>query len=330
MHTDQSLPPKRLKEIQGRLTERVTTDAWMQRQTVSAAHDRLWEIIQHNTQAVFNLIQYVSGLPSGQRMIRLGSDQLPFYTLAPWRDFYTRSDVREFLERQYLRAGDLARAQDVRLSMHPGQFTVLASDRPDVVQRSLEEMEYHATIARWMGYGCEFQDFKINVHMSGRRGAAGMREIYSQLSPELRNMMTVENDEYSSGLDDILAVADLYALVFDTHHEWIHSNTFITPRDDRWQQVVDSWRGVRPVVHYSVSQSEYLAVVLDDQLPDRDALKTLGHASTRLRAHSDYYSHTASNDMIAQFWPEADIMAESKMKNLASTRLYTYLMETAT
>lgn len=326
MHPDQSLPPKKLKHIQQRLTERVTTNRWM-KSHMSEAHDKLWELIQHNTQSAYNMVQYVGGLPAGQRMVRLGSDQLPFYTHADWSYFYQRSDVRDFLERQYIQVGNLARELDVRLSMHPGQFTVLASDRDDVVDRSIDEMEYHADIARMMGYGNTFGEFKINVHLSGRRGVDGFRAIHNRLSPELRNMMTVENDEYSSGLDDIIQLADQYALVFDTHHHWVHSNEFITPDDDRFQRVIESWRGIRPAMHYSVSRNEYLEDVPDDELPDFAELKSNGFASTKLRAHSDYYTHTASNDMIAKFWPYADIMAEAKMKNLASTALYNYLME---
>lgn len=329
MHPDQSLPPRKLKAIQSRLTESITTKAWMERQRPQDAYNKMWDLMRHNVQAAYNLVQYVGGLPAGQRMVRLGSDQLPFYTLDPWRDFYQRRDVIEFLERQYRYVGDLARDRDVRLSMHPGQFTVLGSDRDDVVERSIEEMEYHADIARWMGYGNTFQDFKINVHLTGKRGADGFRDVYHRLSPELRNMMTVENDEYSSGLDDILELSDLFALVFDTHHHWIHSNEFIRPDDDRWRRVVDSWRGVRPVMHYSISRVEYLNEVSQFALPDRDVLKEAGFASNKLRAHSDRYSHRASNDMIYEFWSDADIMAEAKHKNLASTELYTYLMEKA-
>jgi len=330
MHTDQTLPAKRLKELQGRLTERGTTQQWLKRQPLTDQYDRLWEIAKHNAQAAYNLVQYVGGLPAGQRMVRLGSDQLPFYTLAPWSDFYKQTDVRDFCAKAYRRVGDLAREMDVRLSMHPGQFTVLGSDRDDVVDRSIEELEYHADIARWMGFGNTFQDFKINIHLAGRRGAAGFRSASTRLSPELCNMLTVENDEYSSGLDDILELSDKFALVFDTHHHWIHSNEFIHPTDSRYQRVIESWRGVRPAMHYSVSRPEYLADVNDNKLPDRDVLKEAGFASTKIRAHSDRYTHTASNDMIAEFWPYADIMAESKHKNLASTALYNYLMESAT
>ena len=53
--------------------------------------------------------------------------------------------------------------------MHPGQFVVLASVTPDIVERSIAEFEYHANLIRWMGYGKVFQDFKCNVHISGKQ-----------------------------------------------------------------------------------------------------------------------------------------------------------------
>lgn len=328
IHTDESLPKRRRDEIQKQYTERSTTNKWLSSQTQTAAYNRLWEIMKHNIESITRLIKYVGSLPPGQRMLRMSSDRLPFFTHDDWSHFYQRNDVKTFAERGYARVGELARELDVRLSFHPGQFTVLASDRDDVVERSIAEMEYHATVAKWMGYGQQFQDFKINVHLSGRRGAQGIRDIYGRLSPELRNMMTIENDEFTSGLRDIIELADLVALVFDTHHHWVHSNEFISPQRDDFQRVIESWRGVRPVIHYSVSREEYLTEVADDELPDRNVLKESGFASTKIRAHSDYYTHSASNDMVAEFWPYADIMAESKMKNLASTQLYNYLEKT--
>ncbi|MEM7294338.1 MAG: UV damage endonuclease UvsE, partial [Pseudomonadota bacterium] len=71
--------------------------------------------------------------------------------------------------------GEATRQLDVRVSMHPGQFTVLASIDEDIVNRSIEEFEYHVDIARWMGYGVQFQDFKINVHISGKKGPQGIK-----------------------------------------------------------------------------------------------------------------------------------------------------------
>ncbi len=323
MHPDQSLPDKKLKSIQSQLTERATTNAWLQRQTLDEAHERLWDIVRHNAQAAYNLVQYVGGLPHGQRMVRLGSDQLPFYTHDSWRGFYRRTDVAEYASRAYADVGALARQFDVRMSMHPGQFTVLASDRDDVAERSLEELEYHATIARWMGFGTVFQDFKINVHLSGKRGAPAFIDYKSRMTPELRNMLTIENDEYTSGLRDILALENDFALVFDTHHHMIHSEEFILSDDDRFKRIIESWRGVRPVIHYSVSRDEFMVDVSQDELPDMQILLQRAKRN-KLRAHSDYYNHRASNLMVLELGEFADIMCEAKMKNLASQQLFEF------
>ena len=96
--------------------------------------------------------------------------------------YWQRPDVIAYAEREFAKVGDTARALDVRLSMHPGQFTVLASDNADIVDRSIEEFEYHTDVIRYMGYGKSFQDFKCNVHISGRNGPAGIIAALQRLT----------------------------------------------------------------------------------------------------------------------------------------------------
>jgi UV DNA damage repair endonuclease len=261
-------------------------------------------------------------------MVRLGSDVLPVYTEPTWSYYWRLEDVRRYCEREFAKVGAIARSLDVRLSMHPGQFTVLASDNPDIVDRSIEEFEYHVDIARWMGYGNQFQDFKINVHISGRRGPEGIREALGRLTPEARNTITIENDENSWGLDASLELEKEVALVPDIHHHWVRTGEYIQPDDDRIRRVIDSWRGVRPVMHYSYSRDEHLPADFDhSSLPNMSLLLEAGHKKQKLRAHSDYYPNPAANDWALSFWDNFDIMAESKMKNLASIELYKYSME---
>ena len=163
MHPDQSLKKKLLEDIQRPLNERSTTITWLNNQKRDVAEQRLYEIIDHNTGSLERLIRYVGSLAPELRMVRIGSGQLPAYTHSDWSYFYRDTSLKNRLERTYKKIGDVARELDVRLSMHPGQFTVLASDNPDVVNRSVEEFEYHADIIRWMGYGQNWQDFKCNV-----------------------------------------------------------------------------------------------------------------------------------------------------------------------
>jgi UV DNA damage endonuclease len=63
---------------------------------------------------------------------------------------------------------------------------------------------------------------------------------------------------------------------------------------------------------------------MHDSLPDMTVLLAAGHKKQKLRAHSDYYPNSAANNWALSFWDTADIMSESKCKNLASIELYKF------
>jgi UV DNA damage repair endonuclease len=282
-----------------------------------------------NTKSTLKLVERVGDLDEHLRMVRLSSDILPVYTQSDWSYFWRQSDVIDYCERAFAKIGDMARARSVRLSFHPGQFTVLASDNPNIVNRSIEEFEYHTDMIRWMGYGRSFQDFKCNVHISGKQGPDGIKRVMSRLSPEARNCITIENDEVSWGLDASLELVDTCALVLDIHHHFIKTGEYIEPGDHRFSRVIDSWRGVRPVIHYSVSREDILVGHDTDTRPEMNILLESGYKKQKLRAHSDFFWNDSVNDWALTFWPYADIMCESKGKNLASFSLAERAIETA-
>ena len=319
MHHDQTQKKKLLEEIQRPLNTRSTTVAWLNRQTKEVAEQRLWDIMVYNVESYKKLINYVGGLPNELRMVRLGSDVLPVYTEPTWSYYWRLPDVRNYCERAFAPVGELARNLDVRLSMHPGQFTVLASDSDDIVNRSIEEFEYHVDIARWLGYGRTFQDFKINVHISGRQGPEGIKNVLSRLSQEAKNTITIENEENKWGLDSCLELTKHVPIVLDIHHHWCNSEgEYISADDDRVMRVIDSWRGVRPTLHYSVSREEHLPGHRTDERPDFKKLCEQGLNKQKLRAHSDFMWNSRVNQWAGTFREHFDIMVEAKCKNLAS------------
>jgi UV DNA damage repair endonuclease len=301
-----------------------TTVAWLNRQTKDVAVAKLWSLMEQNIESIHKLVGKVGALDENLRMVRLSSDILPVFTEPTWSWFWRTPDVRAYCERAFGAVGDLARANNVRLSFHPGQFCVLASDNPDIVNRSIEEFEYHVEMARWMGYGKTFQDFKINVHISGRQGPMGIVAALARMSPEARNTLTIENDEISWGIDSSLELVNHCALVLDIHHHWIHSGEYIEASDDRIKRIIDSWRGVRPVIHYSLSREDCLIGHTGLQRPDLRTLLDSGYKKGKLRAHSNFYWNTAVNDWALTHSEWADIMCESKAKNLASRAFYEY------
>jgi UV DNA damage endonuclease len=303
---------------------KTTTIAWLQRQTKQTAFDKLLDIAKHNITSIKNVVKHLSTLQPELRMFRISSDILPAYTHPDYQYFYRSNDIRNHLERWMAPIGETARKNDVRLSFHPDQFVVLASDRDEVVKKSIEEFEYHTDMARWMGYGKQFQDFKINVHISGRRGPQGIIDALSKLSPEARNCITIENDEISWGIESSLELKDYVALVLDIHHHYVMTGEYIQANDDRIKRIIDSWRGVRPVIHYSVSREEYLPTHSIKELPNHQFLLEQGLNKQKLRAHSDYMWNDAVNDWAYTHWQWGDIMVEAKAKNLASFQLHEY------
>jgi UV DNA damage endonuclease len=299
-----------------------TTIAWLNRQSRDVAEQRLWDLMKQNIESAKQVVTKLGTLRPELRMMRLTSDFLPAYTHQDYRKFWQQRDVVAYAEQEFAKVGEIARRDDVRLSFHPGQFCVLASENPGIVENSIEEFEYHVNMIRWMGFGKTFQDFKCNIHVAGKRGPEGMRETYKRLSPEARNTITIENEENSWGLDACLSLSDIIPTVLDVHHYWIRESEYIQSTDSRIDQIKDSWRGIRPVVHYSISREDCLIDHATDVLPDMKSLLSAGYKKAKLRAHSDGYWNSAANEWVITHSDWADIMCESKWKNLASFKLF--------
>jgi UV DNA damage repair endonuclease len=276
------------------------------------------------------MIERVGQLPPERRMVRLGSEMLQGYTEKNWIDWWQRREIQDHLAKIFAPVGEAARKNDVKISFHPGQFCVLASETQDIVERSILEFEYHVAMARWMGYGKTWHDgCKINVHISGRQGPEGIVKALPRLSPEARNLITIENDEMGWGLDATLQLEKHVALVLDIHHHLIRDEEHIQPNDDRVKRVIDSWRGMRPTLHYSYFRDEALLPAFKDrpelmhsQLHDIKDLVLLGCKKQKLRAHSDLFPNHKSNAWALSFHDCFDIQTEAKGKNMAAQQLY--------
>lgn len=313
---------KELEALQRGYNPRTTTLRWLNSVAAEVAEAKLLEVIAHNLAAQRQLLAYVAGLPAELHMLRLSSDLLPFYSHPEWAAFYQRAEVRALLEQGFAAIGEQGRVADIRLSFHPGQFCVLGSDKPQVLVNSLAEFEYHADMIRWMGYGRHFQDFKCNVHIAGRLGAEGVRAAWPKLSEVARRCITFENEEKTYGIDACLALTDLAPVVLDIHHSWINEEQRIAPDSPRVARIIDSWRGVRPVMHYSqpVEHLQALGFDLENPLEMPDVLAKV--SKRELYGHSATMWNEAVNRYALAFLDRFDMMFEAKAKNLAVLAFY--------
>lgn len=210
----------------------------------------LEELVHSNLTALGHMLDYNS--EHRIQLLRISSDIIPFASHAevdfPW--------VQIFQEELAL-LGEKAREAGIRLSMHPGQYTVLNSPSAEVVTRAVADLEYHCSFLDALGMG---PDCKIILHVGGAYGdkeaaIARFKENYRLLNPSIKNRLVIENDDKIYSISEVLEIglACEIPVVFDNlHHE-------VYPAQESKSEVewialcAETWResGGPQKIHYS-------------------------------------------------------------------------------
>ena len=143
--------------------------------------------------------------------------------LFPFADTEVGQPVLAARQDQLRQIGDQALALGIRLVLHPDQFVVLNSDKPDVIQNSVKILSTHAQVFDLMGLP-QTAWAAINIH--GGKGDRAERLIASiqDLPDSVRSRLTLENDEYTYSATAIAEICQAagVSMVFDAHHHLVH------------------------------------------------------------------------------------------------------------
>lgn len=303
----------------------IVTMANLARLSPSEAGAKLEAVVVHNLAALARQIAWVAQRPPLQRLLRLASTVLPGYTHPVAAPLYRAGELRALIESGLAHAGTLARQTGVRLGLHPGPFCILGTVSEAALANAVTELEYHTEVMRLMGYGGGWHPHgaHVNIHVGAREpGLAAFRTHLALLSRDARDLLTVENDEDRFDLDAVLRLADEIPVVLDIHHHWVATRgAYIEPDDPRIARIVESWRGVRPMSHVSVSRETLLPDHDRQQRPDFEALVAAGVRARDLAAHSDMMWNEGVNALVSRHLAWTDFEVEAKGKNLASAGL---------
>ncbi|MEI6235772.1 MAG: UV DNA damage repair endonuclease UvsE [Planctomycetota bacterium] len=160
--------------------------------------------------------------------------------------------------------GEYARSHKLRTCFHPDQFVVLNSQKPEVVDASIRELEYQSEVAEWIGADV------VNVHGGGAFGdkekaLADFSRGVDRLSSRARSRLTVENDDKTYSPADLLPICRALGvpLVYDVHHHRCHADDFSEDKATdlaiaTWNREplfhisspIDGWSGVKPECHH--------------------------------------------------------------------------------
>lgn len=119
--------------------------------------------------------------------------------------------------------GQRAEELSIRLVLHPDQFVVLSSDSAQVVQSSIKILERHARTFDLLGLPRSPWSL-MNIHGGKSQRIDQLVRVIGELPAEIRNRLTLENDEYAYSAKEILEVCNRAGvpMVFDAHHHICH------------------------------------------------------------------------------------------------------------
>jgi UV DNA damage endonuclease len=259
------------------------------------------------------------------RMYRMATALAP-YASHPDLDGF-RQQPRECAA-ELAEIGRLARALDIRLFSHPGQYTVLNSEDERTRRLALEELEVQAELMDAMGLGPEAV---VVLHVGGAAGGvdAALERFergFELLSPAARARLAVENDDRSFGLGDVLRLSERIGrpVVWDALHHRCHDTDAIPAREALALALATWPSGVVPKVHYA---SPKTAVEERRKRVGRRVERSL--VLPGLRAHADLIDPISFEHFISGTarGMDFDVMLEAKAKDLALLRLREQLAE---
>ncbi|MDP9135926.1 MAG: UV DNA damage repair endonuclease UvsE [Actinomycetota bacterium] len=259
------------------------------------------------------------------RMYRLPTALAPYASHPELTQFH--GQVEECAD-ELAEVGAIARERDIRLSSHPGQYTVLNSERSEVRDAAVAELEVQAALLDAMGLGPEAVAV---LHVGGATGGveASLDRFeagFERLSERARERLAVENDDRSFGLVDVLALSERTGLrvVWDVLHHRCHDPARM-PNRDALAAALATWRnGATPKIHYSSPRLdvETRRIRVGRRVESRIVLP-------QLRAHADLIDPIGFEQFLldAPAGRDFDVMLEAKAKDLALLRLRDQLAE---
>ncbi|MBX5459135.1 MAG: UV DNA damage repair endonuclease UvsE [Thermogemmatispora sp.] len=253
----------------------------------------LQALVDENLALLVDILRW--NLAQGISVFRISSDLVPLGSHPE-----VSLEQIHFDPAQVAEVARLTSAGNMRLSMHPGQYTLISADGP-VWESSYRDLCYHAEVMERLGI-----EGDIILHGGGVYGdrAATARRILAHIAalPEsVRRRLRLENDERCWSVQQLLPICEVSALplVVDNLHHALNGAAETPLEGLPWERILTTWNGRRPKLHYA------------EQNP-----------SKRPGAHSDYVSPTGFRSFLAAVpWPDYDVMLECKAKDLALLRL---------
>lgn len=265
----------------------------------NATEDTMRKIIETNLTTLESIVDY--NIKNNIKLFRLSSDIIPFGS-------HPINKIEWWLEyKDYFNyIGNKIKKSDMRVSMHPGQYTVLNSGDSRIVQNAITDLEYHSKFLDALGMD---RKSKLVLHIGGVYGDKDKAihtfiENYKIMPLHLKDRLIIENDERNYNIKEVLSIADETGapVVFDNLHHSINSPEIYLTEAEWILKCGTTWKVVdgKQKIHYS---------------QQKEGGKVGNHSDTIfVQPFLDFYNQIKEQNI--------NIMLEVKDKNLSAIKCF--------
>jgi len=251
------------------------------------------ETYVHNVRRLSEMLPFMHR--RGVKLFRISSAMFPLADQVD-RILWDNPEVEKHLKV----AGEYIRKHGIRVSTHPGQFCVLSSDSDAVVEKAFVELGIHGWMFDTMGLD-HSPFYAINIHGGKANRSSRLIEQIKSLPDNTRKRLTLENDESSYSVIDLLSVYKETGIpiVFDSHHHTFKPDDLTM--EDAFAASSETWpKGVKPLQHLSNTEPS----LVNGNFMDR-------------RKHSDMIHYIPDIQLAGLRDDTIDVEVEAKMKNVS-------------
>lgn len=209
----------------------------------------LIEKINSNLDDLLEILKY--NISNNIYLFRIASDIIPFGS-HPINNFNWSYEFKDKLKI----IGDFIKKNNIRVSMHPGQYTVINSNNSDTVKKSIKDLEYHTKFLDSFDLD---NTHKIILHVGGiyndkSTAINNFINTYKSLPLNIKNRLVIENDEKNYSIDDLIYISEKCSIpiIYDNLHNYCFKGFYENPCSIL-NKIKHSWKPTdgNIKVHYS-------------------------------------------------------------------------------
>ncbi len=216
----------------------------------NASESNLIKLIKYNLETLDKILDY--NYKNKIFLFRISSGFIPFASHP-----INKINWCKMFKKEFLALGNKAKKYNMRLSMHPGQYTTISSPNKEIVKKSVLDLKYQTCVLDCMGLDSKN---KLILHVGGKyenKQETMDRFIanYKKLSINIKNRLTIENDDKNYTAKDILYISKKTGapVLFDYfHHILNHEGDLDT--ENILKECIKTWdfkKDGNPKIHYS-------------------------------------------------------------------------------